>query len=537
MSIVSGKSIDLSTKRILYCIHGGCYPPVQGDAVRVISLIEALRENGIEVHLAILHDPTQARPADYDALRGLCDGLSIYTPQPNERPTSQAAADIYCSDGFLTLCAQYAARLQPHAIIAQFSYLSRCLTLPGLHQDTLRVLDVDNILYRRVSAFDARGLREDWIRISQEEEQDCWRRAQLILTVQNSEAEIVRAALPDTTVITIPPLLVDRPLPASTSAALLFVGSDNPANRRGLLDFFHHTLPFLVERHPRLVLDVVGSVCDAFSDDTRFASAQPFGRVIRLHGVISDLTSHYQRAALVLNLVPAASGINVKLLEGLMHRRCVVSTREGISALGANTSGLAVAEIDQFGDLITRLLCDRSMRESLADNGYAMARRWLYQEAPMAPLIDRIRAVPSRPPPPFFHGLPLPCADEGGPHPHLVSRTGSVDLFNLRQSTIPQYLIVEPLTGTPHRPLLTGLYDDLSIDDICCLCLHRGRLLGVARVMALNADVLYLDRVYLAPHFDTEIPIAAHLLQALFIHAYATGKAVHGFPNRLLGIV
>lgn len=522
-----------TTTRVLYCTHGGCWPPVQGDAVRVMSLIDAMRARGIQVHLAILHDATQPRVADYDALRMRCDGLSVYTPLSHERVDPSAPADDHCPDAYLSLCARDLARIKPHALIAQFSYLSRCLTLPGMPSDTLRVLDVDNILHQRTAAFHACGLEEDWIRITRRDELRCWQRAQVILTVQPADAGVVRRATPGAVVLTILPLLRDAPQPPSVGTRLLFVGADNPANTNGILGFCRHVLPVLVARYPQLRLDVIGSVCDAFArhsvSNTRVHPA------IFLHGIVSDLTPHYCQATIVLNLVPAASGINVKLLEGMMHRRCVVSTKAGADAL-AIPGGVIIADSNSaFATLVGDLLHDVDRRERLAATGYAMARQWLHQTRPVEPLLDRIQSLSRR-----RNGrtTSLRFAPSTDIHPpRSVTAPISVSADAASNGPIaPKYVIVDSVTHSHHRFLLAMLFDNLGGDDICCLVLYRTRLLAVARVRALNPDVLYLDRVVLASNIDTDLPVVADLLDVLFTRARTTGKAVHGFPLRLLGI-
>lgn len=310
---------------ILMVTEAAFYPPYRGDSRRLFTLITNLRARGWRVCVAHLHDRAQP-DVDYEAMARLCDGLSIYYPSDADLARrSWREMDSYCPPGLVELTEQMARRLRPQVLLTQFVFLSRCLDIDTGRDRPVKVIDADNRFSGRARAYREKGLPYDWFSTDEEQERRGLLRADLILAIQEREAEYYSHLLPENRrVMLLPHLESVRYHPPPAGETLLFVGASNAENAAGISRFLDEAFPLIRRRHPGARLIIAGRVCELIPSSC--------AGVEFVH-LVDDLTALYAKAAIVLNPTIVGSGIKIKTVEALCNGRCLVATRHGIQGL------------------------------------------------------------------------------------------------------------------------------------------------------------------------------------------------------------
>lgn len=149
----------------------------------------------------------------------------------------------------------------------------------------------------------------------------------------------------------------------------LFIGSDQPPNRRAVEDLLKHVAPRLGEMGARLA--IVGRV------GARFADAR--GEHVLITGGVEDVLPWLQAADLGLNPVTEGSGSNIKLAEYCAAGLSVVTTRFGLRGYEALAEWLSVCEVEEFapamGEIIRQAL-DQSDGVSMVPEATMQAFSW-----------------------------------------------------------------------------------------------------------------------------------------------------------------
>jgi glycosyltransferase involved in cell wall biosynthesis len=366
--------------KILIVSNTAFLPAVQGDSRRLYGLISGLRAQGIVVGVLNMHDNEQ-QDADYSTMRMHCDFLDVYQPALCEVARCNRGLDSQCSDSFLRRFRNVVREFSPDIVLAQFAYMSRCLSELDALPNVLKILDADNIFYLRQTRFAGAGVHENWVQTTAEEEIEAWRRADVLLGIQPKECCEMASHVPNIPVLLIYPSTPLLRLNISNLRTLLFVGANNPANAKGLKRFAAEALPLLEAALGEVRLDVVGSICTSLSDSV--------GKSVHLHGVQSDIVRYYKQAAIALNLVEASSGINMKLVEALGYGRCVVSTPGGAHAIHGLTDAVITADHGvSMATEIIKLLNDEKRLLRLSRSAHKFASTHFSEATAISPLVE-----------------------------------------------------------------------------------------------------------------------------------------------------
>ena len=106
------------------------------------------------------------------------------------------------------------------------------------------------------------------------------------------------------------------------------MGSDNPLNQHGLMNFHQHAWPIVRAGHPDAVLRVVGKLAEHLhTDDPRVQRA----------GWVADFDQEYRKAAVVINPTQAGTGLKgIKTVEAICRGKAFVGTPNSIDGLETN---------------------------------------------------------------------------------------------------------------------------------------------------------------------------------------------------------
>ncbi len=280
----------------------------------------------------------------------------------------------FAPDGLIDLVAAIADAVAPVAIIPMYIFMSRIL--PFMPTGALRMIDLVDVFSTKADKVERFGVSDSFA-VSRHDEAYLMERADVVIAIQEEEAEIVRALVPETRVITVGidyPILPPSPRP--TDHRVLIVGSENPMNVVGLANFLRYAWPTVRSEVPDAELCVVGSVGKSLSGAESGVSV--LGRV-------DDIDAAYASANVAINPAIAGTGVKVKTLEAIAHRRPIVIWPSGADGLprevrtattvatnwasfakhviGHLTSGEAAADEQGGPDLASFLSADFAYRE------------------------------------------------------------------------------------------------------------------------------------------------------------------------------
>ena len=242
----------------------------------------------------------------------------------------------------------------------------------------LRLLDTHDAFADRHHAYLQRGVSNYWLSLPRSDENKGFRRADVVLAIQQEEAARFRSQLcsesdgQDPEVVVVSHFLVsrDEPVAHDVDGAALFLASDNPANRDALSSFLDQVLPRIVRQLPQFQLTLAGSICAAVADRPN---------VVKL-GWVRDLDAAFKLAPLSINPLLVGTGINIKLLDAMAAGVPTVSTTTGVRGLPPDYRSGVVTVPDEdhgaFADAVVRFATDAQLRRRIGGAAFEDARAW-----------------------------------------------------------------------------------------------------------------------------------------------------------------
>lgn len=184
-----------------------------------------------------------------------------------------------------------------------------------------------------------------------------------VIAISRSEANAFRAALPAKRVWHLPPAYAPQVNPAGGGAALLFVGSANDKNARGITGFINEASAWR-DPPPLIVAGKVGAMLPAAAAHAPFVSVR---------GYVDDIGALYGEAAAAICPVKG-TGLNIKILEALSYGVPVLADPAALDALPA---GYERCVLPLTEDNVRALLGDDALRQ----NAREAARAYLLSDA------------------------------------------------------------------------------------------------------------------------------------------------------------
>lgn len=345
-------------------------PPWGGNRVRIWGLIAALRNLGWRVALATI------RSNPPDQLRGRVDQV-FYAPA---RPFAGGDLRAFDAEPYRHIVTEVSRALRPALAIAEYAWLTPALR--DLPRGVLRWVDCHDILSERTLRFRAAGLAP-WIVCSPELERELLDGADLLLAIQELDADWLRAQLPHKAVARLLPC-IDLPSgfrrTSPRNFEVLTIGAEHAGNI-GIRAFARDHWSRVMARLPKARLRVVGAIGDGLD-------ARPGVDVL---GRVADLTECYASAAVVICPIEVGTGVKIKMIEALRHGKAVVASSaasEGIPPSG-DPAWIDRESLADCADALIDLLSDHNKRVRLENAAFAHAER----EFSPAQFESRLRAL------------------------------------------------------------------------------------------------------------------------------------------------
>lgn len=145
----------------------------------------------------------------------------------------------------------------------------------------------------------------------------------------------------------------------NTRYDIIFIGSNNPHNIKGIHWFLEKVLPLLNDYH----IHIIGKVCETIDADYPNTTK---------HGMVEDLEEFYSNAKLSICPMLSGTGVKIKVLESLSHNIPVVTNPRGVDGLSNKTeNGCVVTHTPmEFAQAINRIMTDDNLYENLRKEAY-----------------------------------------------------------------------------------------------------------------------------------------------------------------------
>lgn len=391
-----------SGQTLLFFSHILALPHHHGGCVYPHALLTALHRRGVRIDYAwlaqplsnvrrLMHDPLTALWIQRGWVRGarrIGRFLVPDSPAGFFAPRGDALNGIATGEHLATPAEQTFARAviertgATSVLVDGTATLTILDALPPALRATLRVgVLTHNVNSRRTELYRAHARVPDFLPMTVAEEIALLERADVVVAIQEREAETFRAFLPGLTVVTAPMPVVARPrVPAPATGTCLFVGGNAGHNVAALEWLLREVWPRVRAAEPAAALVVAGAVGQS-------VASPPPG--VAIAGAVADLARIYAAADLSLVPLPLGTGLKIKLVEAMGHGHPVVTTpagAEGFAALEAGQVAVVASAAADFAAAVVRLLRDPDWRETVVRRQLAWLASTLDPDTATAPL-------------------------------------------------------------------------------------------------------------------------------------------------------
>jgi glycosyltransferase involved in cell wall biosynthesis len=368
-------------KKILIISPTPTHPANAGNRVRILNMAGFLMSQGHEVYFLF----SRQEEADETAMRSfwgnnmwaidnIPEGRSFiyrYLKQITSLFSDQVK---YCStidEHYNTLLDEAIIKIKNQveidAVIVEYIFQSKAL----LHFDdkVLKLIDSHDVMTGRHKQFQKEGKEPSWYSTSFGQEKKGIRRADVVIAIQEKE-KLHFSRMTDKPVITVGHLVtVNHQIRPDPRKALLFVGSDNPSNYYGILDFLSKDFPMIKAAFPALELFIAGNVCNRLENI-------PEG--VNLLGEQDDLSEAYSLSDLVINPLTIGTGLKIKMIEAMGLSRLVLSTPVGADGLEtrAGKSFLLYRNTEELISRLNQIFSDRTRYMEICRAACELAEEW-----------------------------------------------------------------------------------------------------------------------------------------------------------------
>jgi len=362
------------------------HPPTAGNRARILTLAQGLIDAGHELHFAWI--PTE--PGDTRGMTGFFEGrfhdLGYRSPGARAsrlagwwrrglRALKQPAAYVWGVDDWYDEAATEALmRLDGQhrfdAVFVEYVFMSKAFEAFG--ERTIKILDTHDRFADRHLAYLKAGKRPDWFATTPAEEVRGLRRADVVLAIQDGEAEIFSRMLSGAaSVLTVGHLLDIQDLGSDARRkAAVFVASGNAINVDAANVFVTQVLPRVRDAHADFEVVLAGDVC----------ARVPDAPGVRKLGRVDSIPDTYRQGLLAINPVRMGTGLNIKTVECLALGMPLVATESGSRGLESlrNVAMLTVGNDDYEGmaQAVIAVLDDSALRTRLSQEATRAAREW-----------------------------------------------------------------------------------------------------------------------------------------------------------------
>lgn len=290
----------------------------------------------------------------------------------------------------------YTDRHTPEGSIVVADYIFQTKSFEVVQKKSCATVTImHDLFHQRAEMVKETGVVDSVTSVDRADEVEMLGRADLVVAIQQTEADFVLENLPGQPVLVVPMSfpVADAPKPGH-DAEILFVGSNTEPNVAGLKWFLEKCWPRVLEAAPDTTLTIAGSVSSGMA-------GFPKPRAVQYLGIVDDLAALYERAGVVISPLTFGSGLKIKLIEALALGKAMVATSttlQGVEGI-AKHAVMHADHADEFADAIVALAHDGPLRLEMGASALSVAQEHFSAAAAHGPFATWLLSqANSRPP-------------------------------------------------------------------------------------------------------------------------------------------
>jgi hypothetical protein len=368
-------------RKILLISPTPTHPTNAGNRIRILNMAGYLMDLGHEVHFLYSRqeDADEQAMEKYWGDRYFAVDYKKPEPTPGQKLRRRLLQRInYHYQFYCTVDEHYNILLddkinelhskhQYDTVLVEYIFLSKAFL--NFSKEVLKVIDTHDVMTDRHKLFLKEGKKPIWYSTPFREEKKGIRRADVIIAIQEREKDHFNR-MTFKKVINVGHMVKLREevleLPRKK---LLFVGSNNPSNHYGILEFLEVDFPMVRRAYPDMELLITGNICGRLEE-------VPEGVV--LLGEVEDLAKAYDQVDLVINPLKIGTGLKIKMIEAMGLSKVVLSTPVGAEGLedSAGSGYLLYRNRHELVEGITETLENQERYRELCRGAAETARNW-----------------------------------------------------------------------------------------------------------------------------------------------------------------
>jgi glycosyltransferase involved in cell wall biosynthesis len=177
------------------------------------------------------------------------------------------------------------------------------------------------------------------------------------ICISKEEANFFERACKDVEFHHIPHFLESKFSENKKDTDIVFVGSDNPFNRDGMIWFFEYVMPHLNDIYKIKIIGRVNEHLEKYKN--RFKN-------IEFISYVKNLDDIYSKSKVSICPLQGGTGLKIKVVESLSYGVPIVCTKYGVVGMDSKYNGcLVVDEAQEFANEIRSLLKDEQKYKNL----------------------------------------------------------------------------------------------------------------------------------------------------------------------------
>lgn len=368
-------------RKILIISPTPTHPTNAGNRIRILNMASFLISQGHEVHFLY----SRQENADEEAMKKFWGdrfyAVDYEKPELTSREKLLRAIRLRLNHHYQYYCSvdeHYNVHLDEKirelndrhrydTVLAEYIFQSKAFS--NFDKGVLKIIDTHDVMTDRHKLFLKEGKKPVWYSTPFREEKKGVRRADVIIAIQEREKEHFRRMTRKKVINVGHIVKVAKAFDDQPEKKLLFVGSNNPSNHYGILEFLDRDFPKLREVYPDMELLIAGNICGRLEQ-------VPAG--VRLLGEVDNLEAVYDMVDFVINPLTIGTGLKIKMIEAMGFSKVVFSTPVGAEGLenSVERSFLIYRNSRELLDALGIVFTNPSRYRELCINAARTAEDW-----------------------------------------------------------------------------------------------------------------------------------------------------------------
>lgn len=346
--------------KILVVSNVSVPPIVAGSCKCISSYCNLLKQIGHDVHFlysGVVNDKTLKESADFweNKYHFYNYGLSLRIANKIKRVAtkifmgSKYPIDYYYpAYGFSSFVNKLQKQENFDAVIVNYPWMTKLLNDIKIPLKLYFTHDMFTDKRKHINA--------EYYTLTSEQEKEVLERADIVLSIQETESQYFRSLVPDKKVLSVFTPFEFSETPFSADHNVLFFSGNSDLNRNGIIWFINEVWPKVCKLDTKARLVIGGGICkglsDVKTDDT-----------IELLGFIDNVKEFYSLGNIAINPVYQGTGLKIKTLEAVSYGKITIVHPHSVEGIYLQEAAPVIVANDanQYASIIAGHICNEPL--------------------------------------------------------------------------------------------------------------------------------------------------------------------------------